>query len=162
MNKDDQALDDLIKEIKEKTHLTQEDIAHRIGYTRSYISQAKKRKESAKLHLALSTAFKKELENITSQEPGVQYDGQEVRHLLEANKVLNETNKSLADGQKVLSDAHMILVRSHQDLIQIMRALVEKGFSLQGALLSPPVLDPGTNMPEGFRRPSSGKSQKAG
>lgn len=61
--KTEKEIDDLLKRIKKKTGLTQDKIAGRIGYNRSYISQAKKT-DSEKLYTALHREFKAELENL--------------------------------------------------------------------------------------------------
>lgn len=63
--KTEQEINDLLKRIKRKTSLTQEEIAERIGYNRSYISQAKKT-DSEKLYTALYREFRAELENLTN------------------------------------------------------------------------------------------------
>lgn len=73
MNQKEKEIDELLASIKQKTGLTQEQIAGRIGYNRSYISQAKKT-DSEKLYKALEKEFRQELENITIQEQAPAYD----------------------------------------------------------------------------------------
>jgi transcriptional regulator with XRE-family HTH domain len=63
MKKEEQAINDLLREIKSKTGYNQEEIAKAIGYNRSYISQAK-RTDSAKLYAAL-LGYSQKLDNIT-------------------------------------------------------------------------------------------------
>lgn len=60
-------IDELLRDIKQKTGLTQEGIAGRINYNRSYLSQAKKT-DSEKLYSVLYKEFRGELENLTTAE----------------------------------------------------------------------------------------------
>lgn len=84
--------------------------------------------------------------------------------LYDANRTLADSNKNLSEANKKLADAHMILAEGNKELIQIMKTMVDKGvFNLQaGTPPAPPVLNPETStVPEGYRRPSRGKNQKA-
>ncbi|MDB5200527.1 MAG: putative transcriptional regulator [Chitinophagaceae bacterium] len=67
-----QALIDEIK-FRSKPKLTQEQIADRLGYDRSYLSQALRTGGSKKLINAVKKEFAKELDNITSDVPEQSY-----------------------------------------------------------------------------------------
>jgi transcriptional regulator with XRE-family HTH domain len=129
--KQEKEIDDLLQVIKQKTGLTQEEIAKRIGYNRSYISQAKKT-DSEKLYMALKKEFMLENEHPA---PAPARD-ESLNELIQANRILAESNK-------VLADAHFIISKSNEDLIQITKAafnlLPSRTNHLQPA-------DPGTNV----------------
>jgi transcriptional regulator with XRE-family HTH domain len=108
--KTEKEIDDLLRSIKQQTGLTQEEIAKRIGYNRSYLSQAKKT-DSEKLYQALRKEFM--LENEHSSPP--QKRDESLNELIQANRILAESNK-------VLADAHFIISKSNEDLIQITKA----------------------------------------
>jgi transcriptional regulator with XRE-family HTH domain len=80
--KTEKEIDDLLREIKERTGLTQEEIAQKIGYNRSYLSQAKKT-DSEKLYMALYSGFREVLENITVKEEAAGSRGDSSRDRLE-------------------------------------------------------------------------------
>lgn len=59
------SLSDLIKEVKFVTRLTQEEIAERLGYSRSYLSQAIASGGNDKIIATVERTFREELENLT-------------------------------------------------------------------------------------------------
>jgi transcriptional regulator with XRE-family HTH domain len=115
MNQKEKEINELLAGIKQKTGLTQEQIAIRIGYNRSYISQAKKT-DSEKLYKALETEFRQELENLTIPEPGIQK---------------GKTTTAMDD----LARSNLILARNNEELV---RLLVER------LKMGPRLVDPGT------------------
>jgi transcriptional regulator with XRE-family HTH domain len=103
--KTEKEIDELIDEIKSSTGLTQQEIAKKIGYSRSYLSQAKKG-DSDKLYSALEKEFKGKLENLTNTE---------LADLIKSNQILAEANKTLAD-------AHLVISKNNEELISIAKA----------------------------------------
>lgn len=85
-SKAEKEIDELLGLIKKKTGLNQEQIAEKIGYNRSYLSQAKKT-DSNKLYMALSNEFRAVLENITLEEPAKEYLPDASRERLEQTLV---------------------------------------------------------------------------
>lgn len=108
-------IDDLIGSIKQKTGLTQEEIAMRIGYNRSYISQAKKT-DSEKLYSALYKEFKSELENLTLEEPHIDYSQPIVQVVLN----LSYQGKKNADSIDKMASSNLLNARSIATLVNLL------------------------------------------
>lgn len=104
--KTEKDINELLARIKRKTKLTQEEIAKKIGYNRSYISQAKKT-DSEKLYNALLNAFKEELENITfANEPGIQSGKDKIiADLSESIRKLTDNNTQVIDNNTKMVNA---------------------------------------------------------
>lgn len=120
-------IDNLLKEIKKKTGLTQDQIAKSIGYSRSYVSQAKKT-DSEKLYNAIYTKYREKLENITTPEREANYGTDAMNNIAYSNRVLADANNTLADANKTLAnanntlaDAHHIISESNRELLQIAK-----------------------------------------
>jgi transcriptional regulator with XRE-family HTH domain len=124
--KTEKEINELINEIQERTGLTQNAIAKRIGYSRSYISQAKN-KESEKLFTALKNGFRNELENITLSK-----NGSEVG--ISTNKALGKvgisTNEPLEKAIQNLSEADLINARNIERLINLLELKMGKGIQM--------------------------------
>jgi transcriptional regulator with XRE-family HTH domain len=122
--KTEKEIDDLLGRIKEKTGFTQEQIASKIGYNRSYISQAKKT-DSEKLYMALYNGFKGELENLTSGESVVNEDSTDYSQpIIQVVLNLSYIGKKNAETMDKAVDGINTIAATNQKNTEIIAALV--------------------------------------
>lgn len=135
MTKNEKDLDNLLQLIKEKTGMNQDEIAKRVNYNRSYLSQAKK-KDSDKLYGVLYNAFKDVLENLTTEAQPIK-GAKDVDHpTMQAILDLTYSSRKTADGIEKMADANLANARSIEVLVQILATNLGvsglKGLSLAG------------------------------
>ncbi|RFM30068.1 helix-turn-helix domain-containing protein [Deminuibacter soli] len=130
-------ISDLLNKIKTDFGFTQEEIAQRLGYTRTYISDILKKGGNQKFlnrldsfYNSLGIAYKKVSEKTNNEvrEPFEEYTSNKKElqgsdTTLQALFKLSEANNTLAEANKALAESNRTLADNNRDLVQMVKAI---------------------------------------